>query len=681
MADMALAPEVAVQALPPTDDAATTAPVVVDPAQQLNDDIAKRLREELDQARRVREDHITTWQTNIDYRRCKATSDEADENRKPISADWVMSKGKIAQLFSQLPVIVASGEGQYKIAAPTYEKRVNYWMRESKVGAAIDEVLADVVNAAGIGGVICWMEALTTIKQVPQLDPQALTPEQQAGLLDGSFQIPMINQQVVTDRRFPVERISPGDLLIPPSFVGSDYDTAAWLGRTGRLLWTEAQRKFNLKPEDRQKVTGHQESRDQSLRADIDEKDRQNTDMVTFDELFYWAYKYRSDAQSFKLIYHLVIVRGIDKPVIHEPWKGQQWNPQLNRYVGACKLPIRILTTTYVSDDAHPPSDTAVGRVHVQKLIEARDQHTEQRRHSKPARWFDVNRVDPDVQTQLMGGDWQGMIPVQGDGSRAIGEVARSAYPREEFEFERAERQSLQEVWMVGPNQMGSMASGERSAAEAKITQNNFSTRVGQERSRVVNFIIGIADVLGGLLTLYDDFNIPNLPPEEAQAFQGAWDRQSVGHEIAFSIRGDATVLLDAEQQIDRITRLIDLTAKSGYLDVKPLIEKLVALSGEDPRLVVKDPNPPAPDGSNISYRFSGEDLGNPTVIAILMRTNQAPTPEEIEAAKKLLQTAGMVTDPVAPVASGLPAPTAGQDMAPNWELANRVRKRTESGE
>jgi hypothetical protein len=56
------------------------------------------------------------------------------------------------------------------------------------------------------------------------------------------------------------------------------------------------------------------------------------------------------------------------------------------------------------------------------------------------------------------------MIPIQGNGSAAVGEVARASYPAEEFGFDRIVKSDLQEAWRVGSNQVGNFASGERSA-------------------------------------------------------------------------------------------------------------------------------------------------------------------------------------------------------------------------
>ena len=63
-----------------------------------------------------------------------------------------------------------------------------------------------------------------------------------------------------------------------------------------------------------------------------------------FNEAFYWRHRFDPDEKHFKAIWRIVYVDGIDEPVIHEPWKGQQYDQQSGTYVGSCKFPIQVLT-------------------------------------------------------------------------------------------------------------------------------------------------------------------------------------------------------------------------------------------------------------------------------------------------------------------------------------------------
>jgi hypothetical protein len=95
------------------------------------------------------------------------------------------------------------------------------------------------------------------------------------------------------------------------------------------------------------------------------------------------------------------------------------------------------------------------------------------------------------------------------------------------------------------------------------------------------------------------------------------------------------------------------------------------------------------------------EDISNPLFLAALMRTQQAPTPEDLQAAIKLLETAMAAAPPVLPPLKmgelpqpePLPAlaPALGLDVAqgppnvpgpefPNWEAAARIDRRSEDG-
>jgi hypothetical protein len=180
------------------------------------------------------------------------------------------------------------------------------------------------------------------------------------------------------------------------------------------------------------------------------------------------------------------------------------------------------------------------------------------------------------------------------------------------------------------------------------------------------------------LVSLYDDFDVP--AKEDGTP---VWDRTTLAHDVLFSIRPDSTVLLEAPQRIERLVRFLDMTAKSGYVDVEPVITEIAALSGLDPDQVIKKPQPAGPEPPNISYRYNGEDLLNPVVLAILMKAGQAPTQEELQAAIALLaasQGAMPTPAPAGPAPADPAAPPDGQDMMPEFQMADRVNRRREPG-
>lgn len=647
-------------------------------------------RSRIAKSRQHRRDLITEWSTNVDYRRGKQFDTDSDKDRIAITIDWSATKAKQAQLFSQVPEVRLKPKNPaYKDSVPVFAKKLNEQLGLSRVGVAMDEVLPDCINAAGVGAVMVSYEARMESATVP-----AVPAEQVAALKSAGQEVPMRSVQRPKSQRFPIRRVSPGDLLWPVDFTGSDFEDSPWIGRSGRAPWSDAKHLFDLKDEDKPKVTGQDQRTTQDmLSSGGDDKTRyREVDMVNFEEIFYWRYLFHPEETSYEAIQRLVFVHGKDEPVVDEPWKGQVVLED-GTVAGSCKRPIQVLTLTYLSDECIPPSDTAMGRPQVDELIRSRSLVLAQREHSLPIRWFDVNRVDIGVQDSLQRGRIQGLIPMNGDGNRAIGEVVRADRAREDFEFDRIAKSDLMQTWQVGPDQMVGGGGGSNSATESQIKQANFATRIGYERARVVRFFISIVEVLAGLVALYGKFT-----QEEEQAFGDGWNRQAMANYYVYNVYADSTILLDAQQRIDRLMAYLNMVAKSGYIDVEPVIREITELSGVDPS-VVRKPEPKSPEPMNISLRVTGkDDLDDPIVIALLMKSGQAPTPDELAAAKKMLQEAHQPLPPPEPTPPGPPAPGMPPpplmpgaapgpsqrpglpDAHPEWNTVNRIEKRANDG-
>jgi hypothetical protein len=180
---------------------------------------------------------------------------------------------------------------------------------------------------------------------------------------------------------------------------------------------------------------------------------------------------------------------------------------------------------------------------------------------------------------------------------------------------------------------------------------------------------LGAVEVLAGWMCLYSDF--PILTQEERQAMDQAWDRGRILHDLVLKILPDSTVVLDTNQELERVFKFINMTAKSGYVNVKPLIIKAAELSGIDPSEVIVDPQPPKPEDPNISYRFTGkDDMTNPMVLAILQKRGELPGLEDIQAVitlqKQMLQLAQAALpapNPQGP--DGVPPPTPAGPAGP----------------
>jgi hypothetical protein len=200
-------------------------------------------------SRKRRDDRVAEWQSNVAKRKGDGTdtstiSSLATQTRSvTVNQDAPLTKAKIASLYSQTPEVRLSprrGMEQFRAALQPFGQELNDTITEASVGSTIEEILADVVNAAGIGGALASCQTRTETREVPLMDPALLPPQQQAAVLSGQVQLPTTTVDHPVDRQYLATRISPADLLIPSDFTGSNYDHARWLGHDGRMTWAQA---------------------------------------------------------------------------------------------------------------------------------------------------------------------------------------------------------------------------------------------------------------------------------------------------------------------------------------------------------------------------------------------------------------------------------------------------------
>lgn len=669
--------------------------------------IAKIFKSKSDESKTNCRKYHSEWRRNVELRighlATPFTTGIAieDDVQTEINPDWALTKIKTANLFSQVPAVQGTHENtKYAAAVAPFMKALTYEIGEKRanVGVPMEEALNDVVNASGIAGVVVGYAARFENVDMPAeesipgpqgpIPTKSLPPE----VLQQFVQMGVIHMvptpRVVSDKFFTT-RLSPGDLLWPVEFVGSNFDDGDWIGFTGKTSWSEAKNDFKLTDDQKAVATSNSEARTNSLQVET-EKARDESLRVKFDEIYYWRYKVDPEEKNFKSIWKIVFVHGIDEPVVHEQWKGQKYDETSRKYVGACKFPIRILTLTYITDNPIPPSDSSAGRPQVNDMRRSRNQMFDNRERSIPIRGFNTNRVDPLIAERLMNGTWQGMIPFNGDAQNSIWEVARASYPSEDMAFDQQTQRDLDRTWQVEPNN----SPGRKTKDEVNFGQQNFSTRIGQERARVASFFLSIVEILAGLMALYSDF--PTLTDEEKQTMQGAWDSKSILHDLVLKIRPDSTIVLDSNARIEKLMKFLNMTVKSGFINAEPIIAEIAELSGIDPASVMIKPEPPV-DEPNVSFRFSGkEDMINPLVMAYLVKKKLAPTKEELTTAIDILKAAqaGEVPPPQGqggtpgappPPAGGPPAPpTPGQENPPggnpahpDWQMASKVASRS----
>jgi hypothetical protein len=634
-------------------DTTAAAGEVVNPAE-------KELKRQVEACRRERTELINNeWADSRDFHKGLPFSTESESDRISVNKDWPRVKARVSSLFGQMPEVrLLPKQNVFAPAVPVFAKEVNDALKRADADEAIFQALVDNTATAGIGVVMVNYQQRSETVDLPTIDPETVAPEMVP-------QIPTEPTEVTVDQLFTALRLSPSDLLWPTEFTGFNFDKADWIGRTGEMGWSEAKSEFGLTDDVKDKVLGTgKDSTDSLKQGESEGEEQKGQPKVEFDEVFYWAYRFDPTEKYFKKIRRIVFVKGLDQPVKHEDWAGQQFNEASGNYVGVCRFPIRVLKINYVSDDAIPPSEAQIGRPQVIELNELRTDAHLHRKRNIPRDWINTNKVDPDVLVQIMQGTWKGFIPTNGRGEDALGRINSSPYPVENQVIDRTVNHDLDEIYQQGANQQGAFASGERSASEARIVQQNFDMRNGLDRAHVAKFVQGIAEVMAGLLALYGEFEIST--PEELQRMESTWDRTQIAGEFVYEVIPDSMIRLDAHQQIGLLMDILNMVGKSGFVNPAPIIGEILSLAGKDPTAIMTQPNPPAPEPLNISIR-SAEDLHDPLMLALLMKTDQAPSPEQLEAAKKLQLASMMPTDTIQPLPD---APQVQGNAPPNAATA-----------
>lgn len=639
----------------------------------------KELHRQKELCRVERADRIFTWTDSVEFHRGTPFETGDVTSRIPVNKDWPRVKARVSSLFGQMPEVrlMPRQEG-FKPCLPIFGKELNDTLKRADTDEAVYQALVDNTATAGIGVVMCSYQQRVDTQDAPLMDTTTI-PEDQLTQLQAENKIPMEEGvEVPTDHMFSVVRLSPSDLLWPTGFTGFNFDKADWIGRTGEMSWSEAKHEFGLEDGVKEKVLGGGKDADQTLKQnEALQETKAKQPVVEFDEIFYWAYRFDPTEKYFKRIKRVVFVQGLKEPVKHEDWTGQKFDEKTGKYIGACKFPVRVLKIAYVSDDPIPPSESAIGRPQVLEEIDFRTDMHDQRKRSKPMNWVNTSKFDPDTLVNLLSGKIQQWIPINGRGEDAIGPLNRAQYPPENGAFLRTIQQDLDEVWQTSANQNGSFASGERSASEAHIVQQNYDMRNGMDRAMLAKFIQGIGEVMAGLLALYGDFSM--VPPQDAQRL-ASWDKTQIAGEFVYEVIPDSMVRLDAHQQIKLNMDILNMVGKSGFVNPQGIIADVLALAGRDPGKDITQPNAPSPEPLNISIR-SAEDLHDPLMLALLMQTKQCFSPEQLAAAQKVLGllqqgTTIPVQAPQQPAPDAVNAPpdaaTAPQDM----NVMSKISKR-----
>lgn len=597
----------------------------------------------------------------------KAFGTEINTNR-----DYALVEQKKAHLFFHTPEVSAKPSPLIEAMGAeaviqTHQRILNESLGPDRVNAKamMDRVLFDLCCTAGMG--VTKMGYESVVVPVPQMQPVP-DPVTGAPAVD-----PLTGQPVTVETTVPVpiyertfwEHVSPRKVLIPSSFHDTAYDRAPWLGTRFRLPKATVSR-FCSVPQDYDPKTS---GKDQYAFDHLDDADQQTADLIEGVEIWYRACLYDQTVQHPDRLRRLVLLEGLDQPAAHEDSPYQSIDPATggltaNSLIG---YPIHIATVRVMTDAAFVPSDCTITRPQVNELNRFREQQIKMRDANVPLRVFNIDAIPAETLqaaiTHTDVGDFVG-LPSTAFAGENIKELARSAYPRENFAFEEKQDADIARSHALDANQAGTTNATSRTATELQLVQVNANARLEKERAALVEWycagVTKFSTLLQRFTTEREAAKI--VGPEAASAW--AQVMPAIPAALAFTARPDSAVRVDAAQERKQAIDLFSYLAKDPMVDRRQLLTGLLRKFDLDPgRILLKPEAMPKrpPDAPRIQVVVKGEDFAAP----------QAPVMIE------LLRAGGIQLSPDALKATGAMAAMVAAQAAQGGQM---VTPQTEHG-
>jgi hypothetical protein len=460
------------------------------------------------------------------------------------------------------------------------------------------------------------------------------------------------------------EYFSAKKLLVPDDYFDNQFDKAPWLGMEFAMPLLQAKRKFKL-PEDFSATT----TADPYVFDDPQGSGSSRTptrDLVTGVEVWYRAALEDEAVFHPELLRKLVLIDGMpDQPATHmdSPYQSLDAQGRLtpDSMVGS---PIHVLTIRDLTDSAYIRSDCSMTRDLVDQLAKFLTTQVKQRDTSIPLRLCDEGVITPDVMQKIVSGDYGSFIPIPEGRLEPppVVEIARAQYPRENFEGQARIERQLAKTLALDSNQTGVSDENARTATELTLVQNNASVRLKGERNRVIQFFLAGVRKFDSLLQRFatDTSVIQIVGPDGAREW-AAWNKLTIAGRWAYAIKPDSGIDLDEATARKQALDTYNFLGKDPLVDRSYLISELAPALHLDPQRVKAPPKPPPPDRPALGFSFKGEDLLNPLAVAVMIQGGVSITPDMIQQAHTLIQTAtGIPAPPISPIPGvpGMPPTT-----------------------
>jgi hypothetical protein len=553
------------------------------------------------------------WDANLQSYLGRGDRKRWGKNTTLVRKDYSLTEIKKAMLFYQLPDVAATAKKpEYEVAAPLVGAVVNQYLSPdyTHAMAMVDEVLMDLLCPAGIGVSKIGYESFVdpNLREVPAVNP--LDPNVPA--LD-QFGKPIMQPNVVRECYY-WNRIPPKMFLYDPTFIGSDFDRAGWIGFKYRVSKAVAESVLELTREQIAAGSSVDLTKD-LLASDVTRADQQSSanEDVSLYEIYYYAMQVDPLIGDPKIIRQLVLLEGKeDAPIIHRDCPYQTIEDG-KMVAGMHGYPVHVFTLRYVSDQAIPPSDCSVSRDQVDELSRGRTQMIDQRDRAVPMTFIDFARVPKETQNKILKGEVQELIGVEGGMDSAnppAFALQRGQWPRENFSFNDIIGRDIAEAWSLGANQQGVDTDTKRTATELSIMQSGTDTRMDKERARFLRqFANGCQKLLALIQMFATDQDFARVADESGQLVLKAWDATAIAGEFGITLAPDSSQRIDAAVEKKRAIEMFSTFGNDPLVNQVELRKQVFRKLGFDPAKLVMPPQPKPPEKPQVSVSFKGEDL------------------------------------------------------------------------
>lgn len=604
-------------------------------------------KDRLSAAREVTKELVEEGRALVKRVQAKTLKTKPLQHTVVVPLDYASVEQKKATLF-QVPEMVAEGRRpEAEGAAPLFAAVANHVLGPEGVnaGAMLFEVQADVliqgyaVTKIGYENVVDGVKPVPSGKKIP--DPAFRPPPSVLGL---SAPAPLVDEMVpapnIISETYYWRRISPGFLLAPRDFLGSNFDDADW------IAW-----RFSEPVPEGVATSYSSEKDDELLLVEPAHGDKKKTQKRCGTEVWYKASRLDPTEKHPDVIRTFKLYDDEPQERAHRMSPFQQWRvngaPVAQRVPGAelggmKGFPIHILTLRYLSDCAFPPSDVGMGAGMSDEISTGRTQLLRRRDRSLPQVLYDATRVDPLVLAKIESNENTGFIGVSGPPGEIFLPLDKGQFGRENFAFNEQAQLDYDKAWAHGTHGGTVAPEVSETATKSNQIQASIASRQQLERQRELEWFVAGATKLMSLYQLFADAQdyVPITGDDGVQRL-APWNKLAIPGPFILKPRPNSHIRLDPEQEFQQDLRFFNLAGNAPEGNRSYMLQRLATKNGMDPMRVLQQPPPKTPEAGKGSVTLKVEDFlgpGAPIAAAFAKHIGMEIPPDALQAASVFAQ-------------------------------------------